>query len=88
MKKRIALSSLLSALGFVSIGCSRSPTIDVAGSFFPSWMICLIAGIAIAILLRTFLAPRKLDADIGPLAIFYPAISLFLACLLWLISFS
>jgi hypothetical protein len=88
MKKRIASYSVLGLLSLALLGCSHSPTINIAGSFFPSWIICLITGITIAALMHVFLGPRKLDSGIGPLAIFYPAVSLFLACLMWLLLFS
>lgn len=91
MKKKITIYGalcLLATLGLVSSGCSHSPTLDVAGSFFPSWMICLAVGITISGGLRAFLQPRKLDAGIGPLVVFYPAVALLLSCLLWLLLFS
>jgi hypothetical protein len=68
-------------------GCGRAPAIDVIGSFFPVWMVCLILSIVLASLLRLFLVRRQLEQTIEPVALFYPAVVLLFSCLLWLIFF-
>ncbi len=68
-------------------GCARAPAIDVIGSFFPVWMLCLIIAIVLASVLRLFLVRRQLEPAIEPVALFYPAVVLLLSCLLWLIFF-
>ena len=78
---------LLILPAFFSSGCSRAPNIDVAGSFFPSWMICLALGIGVAIATHGFLQRRNLEPEVGTLAIFYPGLVVFLACVLWLLLF-
>ena len=57
------------------------------GSFFPAWMVCLIAAIVIAALLRLFLVRRQLEPTIEPVALFYPAVVLLFSCLLWLVFY-
>ena len=68
-------------------GCGRAPAIDVIGSFFPVWMVCLIISIVLTSVLRLFLLRRQLEPAIEPVALFYPAVVLLLSCLLWLIFF-
>jgi hypothetical protein len=68
-------------------GCGRAPAIDVIGSFFPVWMVCLILSIVLASVLRLLLLRYKLEPAIEPVALFYPAVVLLLSCLLWLIFF-
>jgi hypothetical protein len=50
-------------------------------------MVCLIAAIVIAALLRLFLVRRQLEPTIEPVALFYPAVVLLFSCLLWLIFY-
>jgi hypothetical protein len=87
MKRTTALSLSIGA-AFLCAGCGRAPAIDVIGSFFPVWMLCLIISIVLASLLRIFLLRRQLEPAIEPVALFYPAVVLLLSCLLWLIFFS
>ena len=68
-------------------GCSRAPSVSVVGSFFPIWMVCLIAGIIMAFVARALLVRFKLEGDIGPPALFYPCVVTLCTCLLWLICF-
>jgi len=28
-------------------GCSRAPSFDVLGSFFPAWLVCLVCGVVL-----------------------------------------
>jgi len=36
-------------------GCAFSPTVDVLGSYFPSWMLCIILGLVITLIARLLL---------------------------------
>lgn len=60
---------------------------DVIGSFFPAWMLCLLLGVALAFLVRYLLLRFRLESEAGPLALFYPCVVILLACLLWLVFF-
>ena len=77
----------ISGLCVLCTGCSRAPAIDVIGSFFPAWMVVLIVAVTLTVVLRVFLVRRQLEPTIEPVALFYPAVVLFLSCLLWLIFY-
>ena len=68
-------------------GCSRAPSISIIGSFFPVWMVCLVAGVVLAFAVRFLLLRYRLESEVGPVALFYPCVVAFFACLLWLIFF-
>jgi len=69
-------------------GCSRSPSIDILGSFLPSWMFCIVGAIIVTGILRWQLERRELEKHIPALAVFYPSVTVLLSCLLWLILFA
>ena len=81
LRRSILLACLFTA------GCGRAPSIDVLGSFFPVWMICAIAGVVVAFVLRSLLVRLKVEPHVGPLAIFYPSVVILFSCLLWLMFF-
>jgi hypothetical protein len=68
-------------------GCSRAPSISIIGSFFPAWMVCLIAGVVLAFAVRYLLLRSGLESEVGPVALFYPCVVAASTCLLWLIFF-
>lgn len=69
-------------------GCSRAPSIEILGTFLPSWMYCLSAAIVATGLLRWQLARRGLEQKIPLLSVFYPSVVVIISCSLWLIFFS
>ena len=68
-------------------GCSRAPSVDIIGSFFPIWMICIAAGVIVAFIARTMLLRYRLENQVQPLWLFYPCTVTLSACLLWLIFY-
>lgn len=68
-------------------GCSRAPSVDIIGSFFPVWLVCLTIAVFLAFGVRYLLLRYKIETEVGPLALFYPSAVILLTCLLWLIFF-
>jgi hypothetical protein len=86
MTRRTLISAPLICL--LCAGCGRAPSIDIIGSFFPVWMVCLIVAIVLTSILRLVLLRYQFETEIGPVALFYPSVVILLSCLLWLIFFS
>jgi YtcA-like protein len=87
MNRTPVLFLVISGVCLVLTGCNGAPALDVIGSFFPAWMVCLIISIVLTGLLRVLLVRRQLEQAIQPVALFYPAVVLLLCCLLWLIFY-
>ena len=69
-------------------GCSKGPSIEFIGTFFPVWMVCILAGLAITGLIRAGLVRLGLEQKLGPVVVFYPSLMVAICCLLWLVIFS
>ena len=83
-KARLGLT--LAAAVFLA-ACSRNPSLEISGSFFPAWMLCIFAGlVATLIAKRVFLATR-LDAHLTPQLVVYGALMLNFTLLTWLIFY-
>jgi hypothetical protein len=63
------------------------PLFDLEGAFFPSWMLCLLVGIAGAVILRLLFARVGLEPYLGPLAVVYPCLALLVGMSVWLLFF-
>jgi hypothetical protein len=51
-------------------GCDGSPSRNILGSYFPSWMVCAVAGIVLALVARTvFKATGILEELPAPLVV-------------------
>ena len=69
-------------------GCRLAPTFNILGSFFPSWLICLFAGIIVAVIANRLFARLALNKEILWPVVVYPCIVLLFACTIWIIFFS
>lgn len=70
----------------VLAGCD--PVVDIAGADFPAWLICVIAGVALAAVTRTVFAALRIEPHLGPLTIVYPCLALLLSCVVWMFFFN
>jgi hypothetical protein len=78
-KVGIALAPLLCA------SCSRAPSFDILGSFFPAWLICLIVAIVLTVLARWVLSRVHIEVAIPVLV--YPSLTALFTFVLWLVFF-
>ena len=65
--------------------CSRAPSVDVLGSFFPAWLVCFLVSIVLTALVRLALLRLRVKAAL-PLLV-YPSLTALFTFLLWLIFF-
>ncbi len=85
---RLAATLPASAVVLLIAGCSRAPTFNILGSFFPSWILCGIIGIVLTAIARLFFVRIKLEPHLSPLILVYPCLALFFTFTVWLIFFS
>jgi hypothetical protein len=68
-------------------GCARfhSPTIDVLGSYFPAWMVCMVCGVVLTLIAHfAFVAARL---RVYPAPVVYPCLMAFFTMAVWLIFY-
>lgn len=80
LKSIVVISILLT-------GCARAPSVDVLGSFFPVWMLCLTIAVIAAFVVRWILVRCRLESEVGPLVLFYPSVVVLCTSLVWLVFF-
>ena len=69
-------------------GCSRAPSFNILGSFFPAWILCGLLGILLTVAARLFLVRIKFEQELSPLILVYPCLTAFFTFTLWLVFFS
>jgi YtcA family len=70
-------------------GCSRAPSFNILGSYFPAWIVCGIIGILLAVAVRLFFVHINLENELlAPLILVYPCLTAFFTFTLWLVFFS
>ena len=90
LRRTIGLA--VAAASYVAIllitGCSRAPSFNLLGSFFPAWILCGVIGILLAVAVRLFFVRIKLEQQLKPLIVVYPCLAAFFTFTLWLLFFS
>jgi hypothetical protein len=84
----IGAATTSSAATLLVAGCSRAPSFNLLGSFFPAWIVCGVLGILLAVAVRLFFVRIKLEPQLKPLIVVYPCLAAFFTFTLWLLFFS
>jgi len=87
-KLRFAPIALCAAAALPATGCSRAPTFDILGSFFPAWILCGVIGVLLTAFARIFFVRTKFEQQLSPLTLVYPCLAAFFTFSVWLLFFS
>lgn len=80
MSKQLFIWPVIFLLG----GCAYSPSIYIAGSYFPAWLVCVAVSIPITILLRVVLIVVGIDEYLPLRLLTYVCFSLLISLIaLW-----
>src|SRR6266567_2745428 len=86
--RRVAITGLLLLIGaliFVVRPLSdRSPTIDILGSYFPAWMICILSGLALTLIAHWIVQVGNLKPYIGPAPLIYSCLMIIFTFATWI----
>jgi hypothetical protein len=87
MLKPATMGALSTAM-LLAAGCSRAPSFNILGSFFPAWIFCGLIGILLTAVTRMLLVRQKFEQELSPLILVYPCLAAFFTFTLWLLLFS
>jgi hypothetical protein len=87
--KFIAGGFLLIVLLF---GASRflrhhSLTVDVFGSYFPAWMVCILSGLTLTLIAHWILHVRNLKTYLGPAPLIYSCLMIVFTFATWILFY-
>ena len=84
----IGLLLLIGALIFVVRPVShRSPTIDILGSYFPAWMICIVSGLTLTLVSRWIIRAYHLEAYASPAPLIYSCLTIIYTFVTWIVFY-
>ena len=84
----VGLLLLIGALVFVVRPLShRSPTIDILGSYFPAWMICIVSGLTLTLVSRWIIRAYHLEPYASPAPLIYSCLTIIYTFMTWIIFY-
>jgi hypothetical protein len=81
---RIRSAGLLFAATFCT-SCSRAPSFDILGSFFPAWLVCLVVSLLLTFGARWVLS--RMGVVLAVPVLTYPSLTALFTFALWLAFF-
>jgi hypothetical protein len=78
------------AIALALSGCSQSdysPTVDILGSYFPAWIVCIVLGLALTLITRQILIGVRLNSHLRPAPLVYISMLVLFTLVLWLSFF-
>jgi len=72
---------------FLFGGCAHSPTVDVLGSYFPAWMLCIIVGLVSTLIVRLLLIGFGIYAHLRLKPVVFSGTTIFFTLAVWLVFF-
>ena len=87
--KLVAVGFVLLVLGFAAVRVSshHSLTIDVLGSYFPAWMVCIISGLTLTLIVHWIVQVCHLKAYLGPPPLIYSSLMIIFTFATWILFY-
>jgi YtcA family len=84
----VGLLLLIGALVFVVRPLShRTPTIDILGSYFPAWMICIVSGLTLTLVAHWIVQMCHLKPYLGPPPLIYSCLMIIFTFATWILFY-
>jgi len=95
MKKRrailrffgIAVALLVVIFLVVQLSSHHSPTVDVLGSYFPAWMVCILSGLTLTLIAHWIVELRNLKSYLGPALLIYSCLMIIFTFATWILFY-
>jgi hypothetical protein len=65
----------------------HSLTVDVLGSYFPAWMVCILSGLTLTLIAHWIVQFRNLKAYLGPLPLIYSCLMIIFTFATWILFY-
>ena len=71
----------------VRIFSHHSPTVDILGSYFPAWMVCILSGLALTFVVHWIVQVLNLKPYVGPAPLIYSCLMIIFTFATWILFY-
>jgi len=83
----VVLALLIVCFLAVHVFSHRSPTVDILGSYFPAWMVCIIGGLTLTLLTHWIVQVCHLKPYLGPAPLIYSCLAIIFTFATWILFY-
>jgi uncharacterized membrane protein YhdT len=81
------LAVVVLCLVAVRITSHHSPTVDVLGSYFPAWMVCILSGLVLTLIAHWIVQAGNLKPYLGPAPVIYSSLMIIFTFATWILFY-
>ena len=87
--KTVAAGTALFVFVFLAVQLFsyHSPTVDLLGSYFPAWMVCIISGLGLTLVAHWIIQLGNLKPYIGPAPLIYSCLMIIFTFATWILFY-
>jgi hypothetical protein len=74
-------------LAAARISSHHSPTVDILGSYFPAWMVCILIGLALTLIAHWIVQVGNLKSYLGPAPLVYSSLMIIFTFATWILFY-
>ena len=78
---------LVLLFGVSRFSSHHSLTVDVLGSYFPAWMVCILSGLALTLIAHWIVQVGNLRPYIGPAPLIYSSLMIIFTFATWILFY-
>jgi hypothetical protein len=87
--KFVAIGVAVVILCLVAVRTSsyHSLTVDILGSYFPAWMVCIVSGLTLTLITHWIVQVGQLKPYLGPAPLIYSCLMLIFTFATWIVFY-
>ena len=87
--KAVAACGALVVLVFIAVQMfsHQSPTVDILGSYFPAWMVCIVSGLTLTLVAHWIVQMCHLKPYLGPAPLIYSCLMIIFTFATWILFY-
>jgi len=83
----VVLTLLIVCFLAVHVFSHRSPTVDILGSYFPAWMVCITSGLTLTLVAHWVVQVCQLKSYLGPGPLIYSCLMIIFTFATWIVFY-
>jgi len=87
--KILAVCAALLVVAFLAaqLFSRHSPTVDILGSYFPAWMVCIVSGLTLTLVAHWIVQMCHLKPYLGPAPLIYSSLAIIFTFATWILFY-
>src|SRR5690348_16045222 len=83
----VGIALVILCFAAVRVLSHHSPTVDIFGSYFPAWMVCILSGLTLTLIAHWAEQVNELQPYVGPAPLIYSCLMIIITFATWILFY-